>query len=180
MTATRNSVYLEQKAQNLRQALSFFSGSGHRPGRDERLLAFLDQIDFWDWEVEELCFSFQNFRERAAAFDTCSPGERAASHGILVKDRKAQDVKYERRYASRTEMFFGAGSTGRVPVVVPMDALQATLTTWHEVLAAAEKSVMATPSAVLHMERAGVTAYKKDLSRFRKGPAGGSNPASQA
>ncbi len=168
MTRTRNSAYLEQKAQGLLQALKFFLASSYGQGREERLLAFLDQIDFWDWEVEELLFSFKNFDERAAAFDTTTPGERAATHGILVKDAKAKDLQFERRYASSMERNYGMRATGRVPVVAPEDALAGVLATWHEVLAAAEKSVMATPATVENAVRAGVTGFQKDLSRFRK------------
>jgi len=166
--ATRNSVYLEQKAQGLQKALKFFIENGHGSGRGERLLAFLDQIDFWDWEIEELCFSFKNFQERSAAFDTTVPGERAASQGIMVKDAKARDVGYDRRHGANLDRLYGMRATGRVPVVAPTEALEATLAIWHEVLTAAEKAVMATPAAVENAERAGVAGYQKDLSRFRK------------
>lgn len=162
--ATRNSSYLEQKALNLQTALKFFIG----PHREERLLTFLDQIDFWDWEVEELCFSFQNFRERSEAFITTTPGERAASQGILVKRAKARDLQSDRRYTVSLEREYGMRATGRVPVVPPTDALADTLATWHEVLTAAEKAVMEPPTVVKNVERAGVTSYQKDLSRFRK------------
>lgn len=171
MTTTRNSAYLEQKALGLQQALKFFLASSHGQGREERLLAFLDQIDFWDWEVEELMFSFKNFAERAEAFSTTTPGERAATQGILVKDAKARDLQFERRYAATMERNYGMRTKGHVPVVAPEDALEATLATWHDLLTAAERSVMATPGTVENAVRAGVTGYQKDLSKFRKAAA---------
>jgi hypothetical protein len=172
---SRNSVYLEQKAQTLQQALRFFTDSGVGQSREERLLAFLDQIDFWDWEVESLRFSFQNFAQRAQAFATAVPGDRAATHGILVKVTKAQDVGRERRYdAAMTKRWGRWSGTEKVSVVSPEEALAATLTTWHELLTAAEKTVMAPPAVVANGVKAGVTTFQPDLSRYRKvGSVGG-------
>jgi len=167
--STRNSVYLERKAENLGQALGFFLGSNHKQSRTDRLLTFLDQIDFWDWEVEELIFSFKNFAERSEAFDTTHPGERAGSNGIMVKHSKAQVVQWDRRYDASLERTWGhvLGST-KTTVVVPIEALEATLKTWHEILTTAEKSVLASPEKVEAGVRAGVEGYQPDLTRFRK------------
>lgn len=165
---SKNSVYLEKKAENLQQALQFFLNSGHNRSRDERLLTFLDQIDYWDWEVDELCFSFNNFSERAKAFDTGRPGVRAAEHGIMVKASKAENLGRGRRYDTFLERTPGMWATGRVPVVAPTEALQAVLATWHELLDIAEKTVMAPVSAVETARKAGVTTFNDDLKRYRK------------
>lgn len=68
MKPKKDSLYLLNKCENLKTALDFFSGGNHQiPGKIRRTI-FLLQIDFWDWELEELIFSCKNFSERSAAW----------------------------------------------------------------------------------------------------------------
>ena len=123
----RNSLYLEKKAANLANALLFFIASSHHQRRADRLITFLDQIEFWDWEMDELLFSYANFAERSAAFNTEVPGEHAADKGLFVR-------KPHRRvspWASLTAVLENPNNRRRIRVVAPPDALAATVQVWH-------------------------------------------------
>ena len=68
MKTEKNSLYLLNKCENLQKSLSFFSGGNYQTPAKIRRTIFLLQIDFWDWELEELIFSFKNFSERSYAW----------------------------------------------------------------------------------------------------------------
>lgn len=68
MKIEKNSVYLLNKCENLQKSLDFFCGGDYKTPAKIRRVIFLLQIDFWDWELEELIFSFKNFHERSSAW----------------------------------------------------------------------------------------------------------------
>ncbi len=161
----RNSLYLEKKAANLANALLFFIASSHHQRRADRLITFLDQIEFWDWEMDELLFSYANFAERSAAFNTEVPGEHAADKGLFVR-------KPHRRvspWASLTAVLENPNNRRRIRVVAPPDALAATVQVWHTVLGAAEATVLASANLVDQANDAGA-GYATNLSKYRKSP----------
>lgn len=59
------SVYLIEKAESLKKVIDFFSKGNGSTGLHERYMIFLAQMDFWEWEVENLIYSYQNFKERS-------------------------------------------------------------------------------------------------------------------
>lgn len=95
----RPSVYLEEKCEGLEKVLDFFldrQGKLFKPA-DEKLLVFLHQLDFWDWEIDNLIFSFDNFEERSKAWETKGLAEYLNNRfGILVKNKLTEKVEYDR------------------------------------------------------------------------------------
>ncbi len=157
----RNSKYLEGKAANLQIALQFFM-----KGNNDRTLAFLDQIDFWDWEVEELLFSFKNFDERAAAFETTNPGSLALDRGLMISAKIAHNAKSDRRWNVRQAQYRPEKSK----VEAPTDMLQQLLNTWEELLEKAEKLLM-TDKMLKTVTASGATGFAdsvNNLSKYRK------------
>ncbi len=68
----RPSVYLLNKCEAVDKVLDFFlatEGSYCRTLAEKRAV-FLAQIDFWDWEIENLIFSFDSFMERVKAWNS--------------------------------------------------------------------------------------------------------------
>ena len=59
--ARQTSFYLVRRAEALLGALRFFDAPQHGP---RRLLQFLAQSDFWEWELDNLIYSFTNLAER--------------------------------------------------------------------------------------------------------------------
>lgn len=79
----RTSLYLVRRAEAVIGALRFFLD----PTGDarQRRMSFLAQSDFWEWEVDNLIYSFVNFDERSRTWR--SPRavfERLGQLGIVV------------------------------------------------------------------------------------------------
>lgn len=66
----RPSVYLQKKAEALYQALDYMSVGSYEKTINEKILVFLSQIDFWDWEIEELIYTFKSFNERSKIWES--------------------------------------------------------------------------------------------------------------
>ena len=62
----RTSLYLVRRAEALLGALKFFIDDRANP--PARRLVFLAQMDFWEWEMENLIYSFTNFAERSKSW----------------------------------------------------------------------------------------------------------------
>ena len=67
----RPSVYFLERCQELGRVLDFFLApqQGQSPGLNERLVVFLSQISFWEWELDNLIYAFTSFAERARAWE---------------------------------------------------------------------------------------------------------------
>lgn len=150
----RTSKYLEAKAHTLRSALLFFMDRD----KDERLMSFLDQIDFWDWEVDELLFSFNNFADRAKSFETTEPSQRAASFGLMVNPKKAGNIQSDRRWDRRWD-------TSKM--AAPTDSLGETLMVWHTLLTEAE-ALLVSDKVLEQAKNAGAVNVTNKLDKYRK------------
>ena len=76
----RTSFYLVRRADALSGALRFFAEIEGTNG-DRRRLQFLAQSDFWEWELDNLIYSFTNLAERSETW--CSPHAAVAKLGRL-------------------------------------------------------------------------------------------------
>lgn len=97
----RYSQYLTDKATALEKTLDFFlKETGiYRRSVNESLLTFLDQIKFWDWEMDELRFSFDNFNERSKSWQDSGAGIKNSIEsqlGIMLKKNAAEGVDFNR------------------------------------------------------------------------------------
>ncbi len=159
----RPSVYLEEKCAALDQVLDYLNqGSSLRP-RVERLVALLVQIDFWDWEMDNLIYSFTSFAERAQAWEF-ENGQGLANglktRGFWVRFGAVKGIKSRRQWVT---MHWGSASQ----VIAPWTALNALIEKWNQLIAACEEEVL-----IAREEReraASVGAHiLLDLSRYRK------------
>lgn len=121
---SRSSQYLVDKCLALRQALEYFGKSDGAAGRgiEDKLMIFLAQIDFWEWEVENLTYSFQTFCERQDAWD--DPLKAIRLKGFTCRPKsveKASWRRYARRYNERT-------------ITVPLDSLNDAIKQWNLLL----------------------------------------------
>ena len=61
----RPSQYLIDKCKSLDTTISFF---GHGAVLEKRL-TFLAQIEFWDWEMDEMIYAIESFQKRSQAWE---------------------------------------------------------------------------------------------------------------
>ena len=158
----RTSQYLDGKAQNLRSALLFFTSKD----KEERLITFLDQIDFWDWEMAELLYSYSNFEERAAAFESTHPGERASAFGLMVNPKKSASVQQDRRWDNWLHVRYGRPAA--TAMEAPTNSLSETLAVWDALLTEAEK-MLVSDKMLVTAKAAGVENVSNKLDKYRKG-----------
>jgi hypothetical protein len=158
----RPSVYLEEKCDTLRRALNFFGAAqaGFAQPRTERLMVFLTQIDFWEWEIDNLIYSFSTFAERAKAWEQQNGyglANALRARGIPVRVGAVKDLK-ERRQAR----------SDRVQrVVSPTKRLNEVITQWNQLLEISEGKVLVTPEERQRDIQLGAQ-FLPDLSRYRK------------
>jgi hypothetical protein len=95
---TRPSEYLLAKVNSLSEAVRFFSAEGK--GDRARRVVFLAQIEFWDWEFENLLFSFENFSERADVWTADAP----AIEDMLQKKGFILNIRQVRPLAKRVHV----------------------------------------------------------------------------
>jgi len=156
----RPSLYLYNKCISLEKVLDFFISGGIQKTSNEKRLAFLAQIDFWDWELDNLIDAIEGYEERSKAWRT--PEQLHAEiqrKGFCVKHNKIEDVKYTRR--SRNNW----GVPDRV--VEPRQDLKRVVDKWHTLLDACERRLL------IKAERAESYAalnasVQSDLSKYRK------------
>jgi hypothetical protein len=129
---TKSSVYLEQKCEALEQVIDFFSamqGNAIRSAND-KLLIFLAQMDFWDWEMENLIYSFTNFKERSKAWSSNPEiAEQLLKQGILIKNKLERDLGYS----------MGYNFTRKNNVVAPWNVLKRVILKWNDLLKLCEE-----------------------------------------
>ena len=165
MNDKRPSVYLEEKCQCLEKVLDFFlspKGSFHKPV-NEKLLVFLYQLDFWDWEMANLLFSFDNFDERSKAWiENRGMSEYILHHfSILVKQGKWEeyDRSLDRDIRNYTEK----------PVVAPWELLRNVIEKWNLLLNQCEERIMQSEETMQNAIKLGaqilpnLNKYKKEL-----------------
>jgi hypothetical protein len=170
----RPSVYLEEKCEGLEKVIDFFLSSkgGLLKPADEKLLVFLHQIDFWDWEIENLIFSFDNFEERSRAWETT--GGIAAylnnRFGILVKNKTADRVELDRRYREvrrRYKEWWNPDAAKKNEVYAPWEKLVKVVDKWNQLITLCEERVLV---AEKHRKTAADLGAQvlPNLDKFRK------------
>ncbi len=152
-TNTKVSIYLVMRAEALIGALRFFSNASARPVR----LQFLAQCDYWDWEMDNLIFSFVNFAERSATWESKQRTDRKlATLGIAVSTKVLSSVRPS-----------GAGWSLRRTTTrtVPTEMLREAVDLWNQLLETVEAELLAPMRR--EVERWNVQAVT-DLTRLRK------------
>lgn len=153
----RPSVYLKERCETFSKLLDYFFVSGKCVTINERLITFLYQIDFWDWEIENLIFSFDNFEERSKAWigDVSSTAvETSMKHGFPLRTNL---VNFWRNWIRR----------GNNEVVSPRDDLNKVVTKWNELLTLAEKKVFLSEKTVKSLIDLG-GQFVPNLDKYRK------------
>lgn len=118
----RPSVYLSNKSTSLFEAFKFFTEEG---APTQRQLAFLAQIDFWEWEIENLIYSFESFEDRATSWSSNSAiTESLSKNGLMVR---TSALKKTTKTRERSPSF-------GYKVVAPIDLLNKTVAEWNVLL----------------------------------------------
>jgi hypothetical protein len=171
MNKVRPSVYLEDKCKTFETLLDYFlaeKGSFNKTV-NEKLLAFLYQIDFWDWEIENLIFSFDNFEERSQAWQGSANSNVNAiwlRHGLPIKSNL---VSFWKDYSSR----YYKGEK----VVAPVKHLNKVIDKWNKLLDRCVDRVFMeekTIQSAIEMKAQilpNLDKYKKSLRRETEGDA---------
>jgi hypothetical protein len=167
----RPSVYLEERCENLARVLDFFLAPhrGQSPGIDEMLIIFLSQMNFWDWELDNLIYAFAGFEERSTAWDHQNGrgiANALSTQGIWVRNEAVAGLK-EKRQAR-------VGRTRQV--YAPVDQLNRVIGQWNHLLQLCEQRVLVPPSERQEAVSLGAQLLP-DLSRFRKTPLPEPTPA---
>src|SRR5687768_10422755 len=90
----RTSLYLVLRAEALTGALKFFLA----PMSDKRRrLQFLAQSDYWEWEIDNLIFSFTNLAERQKTWtDSRTQLDKLYKLGVPVDVKMLKEVRWRR------------------------------------------------------------------------------------
>jgi hypothetical protein len=131
---TRTSFYLTRKAEALLGVLRFFLDKSLPANRQ---LQFLAQSDFWEWEIDNLIYSFTNLRERSRTWQSADHAVRKlAALGVVVDAKVARKVRW-RMYHGRWQH---KDATRRV---APVEMLREVIDLWNELVTAAESRFVA-------------------------------------
>lgn len=128
----RPSVYLESKAENLTQALKYFTHDTYGKQVRQKLIVFMVQIDFWDWEMEELIFSFNNFEERSKVWDCNDLTELMNKSNFVLSKKFQEQLNWDLIYKKHSE-FYRYGNN-QDEVYAPYETLNETISTWNSLI----------------------------------------------
>jgi hypothetical protein len=161
---SRPSMYLTKKCDALMDAIAFFKGNrgsrGTATGKEKRFV-FLAQIDFWDWEMDELIYSVESFKTRSQAWEasTSNLGGMLIRLGFPVQENELWNAVWHRGC-------FGRGQE----VVAPIKKINEIIEAWNSLLGLCEKSVFKPKKLIeKHIEAYGVQCVK-NLDKYRKTP----------
>lgn len=150
----RTSVYLVRRAEALLGALQFFRAEAG--DAISRRLRFLAQSDFWEWELDNLVYSFVNIEERAKIWSADDFAIRKLGQlGIKL------DTKLVKRVRSRGGWRVHTG-THRV---APVELLEQVISTWNELVDLCEQHFVR--SMQEKAKQFGIET-RKDLAHLRK------------
>lgn len=123
----RTSLYLVNRADALLGALKFFLNTAG--DSRERRLQFLVQSDFWEWEIDNLIYSFTNFAERKQTWESGHAAKQKLTKLGLVLDAKlVKRVRWRDRWQLQTH-------TSRV---APAAMLRDVIDVWNELVRVTE------------------------------------------
>lgn len=150
----RASQYLTRKCEALLEAISFFNRAtgSHGPGLNEKRLTFLAQIDFWNWEMDELIYCVSSFGDRCKAWEASKTDldRMLRTQGIIVRKNQLLDATAYRRWSYHVQN-----------VVAPVDKLKEVIEVWNKLLTDCEKLMQE------GLGEYGVEALE-NLDKFRK------------
>lgn len=128
----KSSVYLTEKCETLSKVLLFFLEGGYNKTVSEKLAVFLLQIDFWDWEMDNLVYSFTNFEDRSKAWEHFKGiPESLKNLGFLVNDNRFMCYAFDiRQIQERNE------------VSAPFNELNKVIGKWNDVLSVCEDKLL--------------------------------------
>lgn len=155
-------MYLQERAEVLGRVFEFFTAPhrGQAPGAKEMLVVFLSQLEFWEWELDNLIYAFTSFQERATAW-THENGFGMANvlrtKGIWVRTAAVKDLKLKRQ----------ARSGRRGGVFAPVASLNGVLTQWNQLLILCEQRVLIGTEEREQALQSGAQLMP-DLARYRK------------
>ena len=90
----RTSLYLVRRAEALIGALKFFANDASNA--TERRLQFLAQSDFWEWELDNLAYSFETLAERSRTWASgAAATQKLNSLGVVVDAKIVRRVKWQ-------------------------------------------------------------------------------------
>lgn len=159
----RPSLYLLERCQELAKVLDFFLEVRRMPlPLDERLIVFLTQMGFWEWELDNLIYAFTSFAERSRAWENDSGPSMAESlrmRGLPVRFSAVRDIKVKRH--ARAERMR--------QVVAPVEELNRLIAVWNGLLDLCEERVLESAEDRKRDASLGANVLT-DLSKFRKVP----------
>lgn len=155
----KTSQYLKNKCDNLYQTISYFIGenSSWKRTATEKRLTFLAQIDFWDWEMEELLYSFDSFSKRAELWKEKGLKREFAGNEFLVRMNQVNEAEWNRS----GEKYWNE------EVVAPIEELNRTVDRWNKLLDICEKRLF-TANANKQIESCGIKNATGDLGKYVK------------
>ena len=165
-SSQRTSLYLIRRADALLGALRFFSVSTGDTTR--RRLQFLAQSDFWEWEIDNLIYSFTNLAERRETWRSPhATREKLGQLGIVVNAKILRNARWRsngsRRYPVRGAGEWKVTQTGER--IAPVALLKQVIDEWNLVINLVETQFIAPMRK--DVERWNIQT-RKDLSSLRK------------
>ncbi|MBC8107173.1 MAG: hypothetical protein H7Z14_11330 [Anaerolineae bacterium] len=162
----RTSLYLVLRADALLGALRFFSTSSGDVVR--RQLQFLAQSDFWEWEIDNLIYSFTNLAERRETWRSPrATAEKLGKLGIAVNAKLLRNARWRSNGFRR----FPVSGIGKWKVeqsgqrVAPVALLKQVIDQWNQVIDLVEAQFIAPMRK--NAERWNIQT-RKDLASLRK------------
>lgn len=128
----QTSFYLVRRAEALRGALGFFDAPSATP---QRMIRFLAQVDFWEWELDNLIYSFTNLAERQETWrSTKSAVNKLGQLGIALDAKLVSRVRWARG------SWEAKADNARV---APVELLRDVLDVWNRLIDACERRFIA-------------------------------------
>lgn len=150
----RTSLYLVLRAEALLGALKFFAKTS--PDASRRRVQFLAQSDFWEWEIDNLIYSFTNLAERQKSWQSSHDAlAKLATLGVAVNVRLLKRVRHGSDWKLNRK-----GTR-----VAPVELLKEVIEIWNGLIDAAETEFI--KPMLRNIERFNVQS-RKDLSSLRR------------
>jgi hypothetical protein len=142
----RPSRFLKQRIECFAETLAFFSR------QTQSKVAFLLQLDFWDWEMDEILYAVGNFAEREKAWRVSghTADEMLIADGIFLKNRALGSY---------------GPATQSTRVIAPLDDLAKLVARWDDLISECER--MLDPNCTAQLLKVGGKVLQ-DLTKYRK------------
>jgi len=150
----KTSKYLEERIESFRKIIDFFKN-----GSNEQKIIFLAQIDFWDWEMENLIFSISNFRDRAKAWRGTDILKMLEDNRIKLKDSDFNRLRIDRRW----QEFYGREYGEPASISAPIADMNDVVNEWNKFLEIVNKKIISEKEIKLYnLKVDDITKYKKN------------------